>query len=67
MANQIAGAFIAAPHSEAVEGVANHIKSFWAPVMRQRLLAHAANHASDFQPLALHAMDVLKKKDTAAA
>ena len=53
MANQIADAFLGAPHEEAVDGVANHIKSFWAPVMRNRLIEYAGAHASEFRPLAL--------------
>ena len=41
MANQIGTFFAAMPdRAEAVEGVALHLKRFWAPRMRQTLLAH---------------------------
>ena len=33
--NQIAGFFATYPHEEAVAGVADHIKRFWAPRMRK--------------------------------
>lgn len=61
MANQIADAFLGAPHEEAVAGVANHIKSFWAPVMRNRLFDYATSHAAEFRPLALEGIAVLRK------
>ncbi|MEJ7137731.1 formate dehydrogenase subunit delta [Amphibiibacter pelophylacis] len=36
MANRIAEFFAAMPdHAEAVDGVASHIRRFWAPQMRQ--------------------------------
>ena len=62
MANQIADAFLAAPHEEAVDGVANHIKSFWAPVMRNRLYVYASTHASEFRPLLLKGLERLHEK-----
>ena len=60
MANQIADAFIAAPHDQAVQSVANHIRSFWAPVMRKRLMDYAAAHGAELKPLALQGLEVLK-------
>ncbi|MEQ1695706.1 MAG: formate dehydrogenase subunit delta [Hyphomicrobiaceae bacterium] len=63
MANQIAEAFKASPQTEAVEGVATHIKSFWAPKLRQRLIDHAAAGHSGLLPLTIQAIDVLKRKD----
>jgi len=39
MANQIGTFFEAMPdHDEAVEGIAQHLKKFWDPRMRQELL-----------------------------
>jgi len=39
MANQIATFFVSqGDHAEAVAGTAEHIKAFWAPVMRRELL-----------------------------
>jgi len=40
MANQIAGFFLSqGDPAAAVAGAADHIKAFWAPVMRRELLA----------------------------
>ena len=40
MANQIAAFFVSqGNHDAAVAGPADHIKAFWAPVMRRDLLA----------------------------
>ncbi len=40
MANQIAAFFVSqGNHDAAVAGTADHIKAFWAPVMRRDLLA----------------------------
>ncbi len=67
MANQIADAFIALPQDEAVKSIANHIKSFWAPVMRNRLLDYAATHGSELKPLALKGLEALKAQSAAGA
>ncbi|WP_339950805.1 formate dehydrogenase subunit delta [uncultured Albimonas sp.] len=40
MANQIAAYFQAYPEDEAVAGVADHIRQFWDPRMREGLRAH---------------------------
>jgi len=41
MANQIGLFFESMPdRAEALEGVANHLKKFWAPSMRRDFLAH---------------------------
>ncbi|SFJ07643.1 formate dehydrogenase subunit delta [Albimonas pacifica] len=42
MANQIAAYFRAYPEDEAVEGVADHIRQFWDPRMRDGLRGHLA-------------------------
>ena len=63
MANQIAEAFKASPQAEAIEGVASHIKSFWAPALRQRLIAHAATGHGGLLPLTIQAIGALKQKD----
>jgi formate dehydrogenase subunit delta len=42
MANDIANYFVVEPDAkEAVAGVANHLRRFWDPTMRQQLIAHA--------------------------
>jgi formate dehydrogenase subunit delta len=41
MANQIGAFFEAMPdRTEALEGIAQHLKRFWEPRMRRELLAH---------------------------
>lgn len=41
MANQIGSFFEAMPdRTEALEGIAQHIKKFWEPRMRRELLSH---------------------------
>lgn len=42
LVNQIALFFQAYPHDEAVAGVADHIKRFWPPRMRDQLFEYAA-------------------------
>ena len=65
MANQIADAFKASPHDEALEGIASHIKSFWAPKLRQRLIDQAQRGSAGLSPLTIAAIEVLKQKDAA--
>ena len=38
MANDIGNFFRAQPRQEAVAGIANHIRSFWSPQMRKKLM-----------------------------
>jgi formate dehydrogenase subunit delta len=42
MANQIAANFAAHEEAEAVEAIANHLRQFWEPRMREELLAVVA-------------------------
>ncbi len=63
MANEIAAFFRSYPHEEAVAGIHDHIRSFWAPAMRRDLLAHADAKPAGLDPLvaeALHALSVAK-------
>ena len=39
MANDIGNFFRAQPRQEAISGIANHIRSFWSPKMREKLMA----------------------------
>ena len=39
MANDIGNFFRAQPRRDAIAGIANHIRSFWSPSMRAKLLA----------------------------
>ncbi len=61
MANQIAQFFEPYPHDEALEGVADHIKKFWEPRMREDLFdALDKGEAEGLHPLALEAAEKLK-------
>jgi len=42
MANQIAEAFSVYPEAEATADIAKHIKDFWDPTMRERIVVLAA-------------------------
>ena len=55
MANQIAKAFDAYPHDEAVAETANHIKSFWDPRMRRHLAEILAERPDDLSAIAREA------------
>ncbi len=52
MANQIADYFRAYPEDEAVEGVAEHIRQFWDPRMRDGLRARLVDGGEGLDPLA---------------
>jgi formate dehydrogenase subunit delta len=58
MVNRIAAFFASMPdRDEAVEGVALHIRKFWAPSMRRALLAHVDRVGTDeLHPLAAEAL-----------
>jgi formate dehydrogenase subunit delta len=51
MANQIAAYFEAYPRTEAVSGIAGHIKNFWDPRMRKQLDEYIAGGAEGLSPL----------------
>jgi formate dehydrogenase subunit delta len=55
MANQIAAFFEAYPRTEALEGIAKHIKSFWDPRMRKRLDAYIEGGGEGLSPLVISA------------
>ena len=55
MANQIATAFQAYPHDEAVSQTAYHIKSFWDPRMRKQLAELMAKRPNELTPIAREA------------
>ena len=52
MANQIAAFFEAYPRSEALEGIAKHIRGSWTPRMRQQLIDYIGAGAEGLSPLA---------------
>lgn len=48
MANDIANFFHSEPDRAAgIEGVANHLRRFWEPRMRQKIIAHLRDHDGD--------------------
>jgi formate dehydrogenase subunit delta len=51
MANQIAAYFEAYPRTEALDGIANHIRNFWNPRMRTQLSEYVAGGAEGLSPL----------------
>ena len=57
MANQIGTFFDAMPdRTEALEGLAQHIRKFWAPSMRQRFLAHVDSGGAGLHPVVMQAV-----------
>jgi formate dehydrogenase subunit delta len=61
MANQIGKFFTAQRADEVVPGIANHIKKFWDPRMRQAIFAYIdANGGEGLDPPVLEALTKLK-------
>ncbi len=56
MANQIAAYFEAYPRTEALQGIAKHIKSFWDPRMRKQLDEYMAGGGEGLSPLVIAAL-----------
>jgi|GEM_PF-53640 len=58
MANQIGEFFEAMPdREEALEGISNHLRKFWAPRMRDRLTAYwTTDGGAGLSPLVLEAL-----------
>lgn len=57
MANDIATFFAVEPdHAAAVNGVRDHLKRFWDPVMRRQLKEYAGHGGEGLQPLAQEAV-----------
>jgi len=59
MANQIAANCGHLPPEEGAQAIASHLKAFWAPVMRDDLVAHADHAPDDLDPLVLAALELL--------
>lgn len=56
MANQIAAFFEAYPRSEALNGIATHIRNFWTPRMRQQITEYIDAGAEGLSPLVTAAL-----------
>lgn len=66
MANQVASFFGAYSETEAIDGTANHLKSFWDPRMRREIEAHLANKDGEgLSPIARAAVKRITEKDAA--
>jgi len=57
MANQIAANFRHHPEAQAAAEVANHIRMFWPPLMRQELVDNIG--CGEFDPLVVEAAELL--------
>jgi formate dehydrogenase subunit delta len=64
MANQIAAFFEAYPRTEALDGIARHIKSFWDPRMRKQLSAYIDGGGEGLSPLVIAALALKAKTKT---
>ncbi|MEZ0361861.1 MAG: formate dehydrogenase subunit delta [Hydrogenobacter sp.] len=61
MANQIGNFFEHYPFEEGVEGVVNHIKKFWHPIMREELLRYCEENGDhELIPVVRAALERLK-------
>jgi formate dehydrogenase subunit delta len=56
MANQIAAYFEAYPRTEALDGIAAHIKNFWNPRMRKQISEYIDGGAEGLSPLVTAAL-----------
>jgi formate dehydrogenase subunit delta len=62
MANDMANYFRAQGPEEAVAGIANHIKRYWTPRMRQKLNAYLAQGHGGLDELSRAAIDRLNQQ-----
>jgi len=60
MANQIGKFFATQPGDKAAAGIADHIRSFWDPRMRQTILAHLDAGGQGLDPLVRQALESLR-------
>ena len=62
MANQIGKFFESQRADEVVPGIANHIRKFWDPRMREAIFAYMDAGGDGIHPLVREALDKLKKQ-----
>ena len=67
MANDIGNYFRAQGRDEAIAGIANHIKRYWTPRMRQKLNAYLAQGYGGLDEFPRAAVDRLNAQAAAAA
>jgi formate dehydrogenase subunit delta len=64
MANQVASFFASYPEAEAIDGTANHLRSFWDPRMRREIEAHLKDKAgAGLSHIALEAVKRIAARD----
>jgi formate dehydrogenase subunit delta len=66
MANQI-GAFFGAQKIGAAAGMAEHLRKFWAPHMRESIIEHVKHGGAGLDPIAIEAIKVLDAQKTKGA
>jgi formate dehydrogenase subunit delta len=59
MANQIGKFFAAQRHSDPVKGTAEHLRKFWDPRMREKIIAHVKDGGAGLDPIPLEAVKSL--------
>jgi formate dehydrogenase subunit delta len=62
MANQIGTFFASQGEAAAVPGIAEHIKKFWEPRMRQAIFAHLDAGGAGLRPDVKQALDTLRQR-----
>lgn len=60
MANQIGNFFDSQGHDKAVPGIAEHIRKFWDPRMRTKILAHLDAGGAGLDPDVREALATLR-------
>lgn len=63
MANQIGSFFATQPKINVPEAVANHLRKFWDPRMRNQITAYLKNGGTGFDPPIREAVQLLVTKD----
>jgi formate dehydrogenase subunit delta len=66
MANQI-GDFFGAQKIGGAAGMAEHLRKFWAPHMRESIIEHVKHGGAGLQPIAIEAVKVLEAQKTKGA
>ncbi len=66
MANQI-GAFWGAQKVGAASGMAEHLRKFWEPHMRDAIIEHVKHGGDGLAPVAIEAIKLLESEKTKGA
>lgn len=66
MANQI-GAFFGPQKIGAATGMAEHLRKFWAPHMRDSIIEHVQHGGAGLDPIAIEAIKLLEAQKTKGA